>query len=168
MTKSFLTTIRDGILCVFQRAAPSRAPRTVHPHWSMPPGSHAMSGAMTIVALTTIISSCGGSTSSINSDCYLLAEQYDASCSQDSDCTLVPTGGNICDQCSNLRGCLNCSIATTNQTSAAIYLVKLNSALESYQPVGVDCGIGSCPEPPSAECLAGTCTLVPGARDSEL
>jgi hypothetical protein len=89
--------------------------------------------------------------------CMLLASSYDRSCRADTDCVLVPPGGDVCATCSNGAGCLFCNFASINQMAADTYRAALRSALAPYSIRS--CTTGSCPTGiPQPVCDAGVCT----------
>ncbi len=85
--------------------------------------------------------------------CYVLASNYDQSCARDSDCALVPPGGNVCGQCDNGTGCLQCPLASVNVRASARYLAVLGAAVMSCPQFG-----SGCPEGVAPLCQEGVCT----------
>jgi hypothetical protein len=95
--------------------------------------------------------------------CFVVASNYDQTCTQDSDCVLVPPGGNICDPCSAGSGCLFCLLTSVNGKASAQYMADLAAALEPFEGTPQDpqpngCVIGGCPVNPAPRCQAGQCT----------
>jgi hypothetical protein len=73
--------------------------------------------------------------------CIVEASSYDQSCTQDSDCVLVPAGGDVCDPCGN-AGTLYCTTAAVNATVSGKYLAALAPAASGITKA---CGPISCP-----------------------
>jgi hypothetical protein len=120
-------------------------------------GSVAPSGASSSVD--------GGSEATTGgASCSILASSYDQTCSQDSDCVLVPPGGDTCDPCSAGTGCLFCDIASVNAAASAKYLSDLAAALQPYQGQSqyFGCVTGGCPVGLTAVCHQGLCTTSAG------
>jgi hypothetical protein len=96
--------------------------------------------------------------------CFVRSSSYDRTCTQDSDCVAVPSGGNVCDPCDNdLVACLGCSYSAVNQAAAPAYLATLKAQLALYEQTGLGCITTSCPtvttEAGSAvACVADVCT----------
>jgi hypothetical protein len=72
--------------------------------------------------------------------CFVEASSYDQSCTGDSDCVLVPAGGNVCDPCAN-GGTLYCTTAAVNRMVSGEYL----AALPVASGIPETCGAISCP-----------------------
>ncbi len=96
--------------------------------------------------------------------CLLRATDYDRTCTQDSDCVLVPKGGNVCDPCSNATGCLFCDFDALSASGAATY----NAALSAVRPApstegSAACWFGSCAISGDGGgapvCLSGSCSV---------
>jgi hypothetical protein len=96
--------------------------------------------------------------------CYLLASSYPHDCMADSDCQLVPPGGDVCNSCNNGTGCLYCNLASIRADAASGYLAALHAA-EPQQPVAESqgCWLGSCPSQARPVCVAGECALSDGS-----
>ena len=108
---------------------------------------------------TLSFAGCGGSTaeSNDNASCIVSSSTYDQTCEVDSDCVLVPPGGNTCNGCNNPTGCFACDMAAVNVKASATYLAALKVALQRYQNDPLSCTSG-CPEGEPAHCENGTCT----------
>jgi hypothetical protein len=121
--------------------------------------------ALLAVALTIELG-CGGSTSPDAPDassggaaCVIVAASYDQSCKTDSDCALVPPGGNVCDPSSNGTGCLVCDLAAVNVGSQEAYATALQKGIAQHPPSYAT----SCPTGMTAVCDAGGCTTSAGS-----
>jgi len=93
--------------------------------------------------------------------CMVVAASYDRSCQVDSDCALVPPGGNVCAPCANGVGCLFCNLASINQAAAPSYLAALHAGLDFSYGQSVQHCDSSCPAIAigmTGVCDAGRCT----------
>lgn len=84
--------------------------------------------------------------------CTVLAASYDQTCTTDSDCVLVPAGGNYCDCNANSPVCLVCRVASVNAAASARYLAAIAAARSG------DCPPQSCPMEGRPVCQGGSCT----------
>jgi hypothetical protein len=107
------------------------------------------------------------STAGDTGSCNVVVSNYDQSCTKDSDCVLVPPGGNVCDPCSNVFtyaaddtgiGCLVCDVAAVNVDASAQYLSALGTVPWRADAGAIQCS-STCPEA-VATCQQGTCATV--------
>lgn len=104
------------------------------------------------------------------SACVVLASQFDQSCVTDSDCVVVPPGGNVCNPCSVPNGAyqFDCAYATVNAGASAAYVAAIQPGVDNLKATinGSDqCG-STCPAYEPAVCLAGTCAIRPVIYDA--
>jgi hypothetical protein len=99
--------------------------------------------------------------------CWVLSANEPASCAQDSDCVLIPPGGNVCDPCvpQEPEGAFYCKLVPVNTAGAADYYAALSAAggIPTTLPDGGSasfCTATSCPEGMAAACRNGTCAAV--------
>jgi hypothetical protein len=58
--------------------------------------------------------------------CVIQASNYDQNCVTNSDCALVPPGGDACHPCSIPTGYLQCHLAAVNINAATHYMSDLS------------------------------------------
>jgi hypothetical protein len=93
----------------------------------------------------------------------------DTSCTTDSDCTLVPPGGDVCDPClsnANAQVAFLCATVPMNQASASAFLASLQptvsavlSAQSSPSTSFGGCAPSACADAGVAVCVNKTCTV---------
>jgi hypothetical protein len=115
---------------------------------------------LALTAASLVALACGGHSDAAGS-CSVVATDYDQSCVSDSDCVLVPPGGNTCDPCSTTNDqqpgayYFFCYTAAVNASASARYLAALAPGQTAVQNGPLSCS-STCPVA-TAACVNGAC-----------
>jgi hypothetical protein len=115
---------------------------------------------LSIASASLVAVACGGHSQETTEPCTVLAAHYDQSCVSDSDCVLVPPGGNTCDPCSATEQpgayYFFCHVAAVSASDSARYLAAIAPGQTAAQNGPQSCS-STCPVA-TATCVNGTCT----------